>query len=189
MLDKDGNVVHSCRRTACFSHITYNTVPANVTRIVVVQPRANVPYPSHVIERWAREITECGFPITCEPIAADAEEVRFVIELKDYAFKMHLNNTLILVRACFEGNGAIYQIADEYFKLIEKDSVADRFQLLQDAHKSPEVKYVSHNHVVTHKDNGHNVSRELFFKRIAKGKGVYDKDAYVAMSAMWRGEA
>lgn len=94
---------------------------------------------------------------------------RFEIKLGDYTYKSHLVSGLMLVRCLTES--LICKVPGIYFEMVDKNPNLDKFQALQDAHKSlgshdwyDSNRRHNTNHMITHKDNGPNVTKEKLFK-------------------------
>jgi hypothetical protein len=109
--------------------------------------------------------------------------------LSKFNYKSEAMITLFLIRNLHE-RGVRYMV-DYYFKLLHENPKADKFEVLQNAHKMVNIQYndneySSTNHMVTHSQNGNNVTRKQLNANIAKTKaGVYGE--YDSMSVLWRG--
>lgn len=177
------------RNTACFSALTYETIPKAAATVIVIHPRDRIPYDKATIQRWIEVISDLGFPCSVAPGTASGN-ARFTIDLKQYRWKMHLTCVLMLIRVLYEtGLAAIPGI---FFELLDADPRADLFDLMQTAHKVREgythSTYGNTNHCVTYDSNGSNVTRDELFARIeATDKPLYGS-SYACCDDLWNGD-
>jgi len=180
---------------ACFSPITYEKLPEEAVRIVVTHPLALIPYSKEIIERYIKDLNEFGFPVSLD---LTSDSARFIIDLKNYEYKIHLNSTLQLIRALYEK--FICFVPEFYFSLIELSgradslSCAEKFDIFQEAHSktSSSASQIggipNSNHMVTYRGNFKSpISFEKLMNKIkATGMKVYDKYGfYNSLSGCW----
>ena len=183
LLDKDGRVIKEQRNDACFSTITYYTIPAETVTILIYHAKDAVPYSVENIERWIKEINELGFPCSFEVTLTN--DYHFTIKVADYVYKTHLVSTLMFIRCLYE-TGIAY-IPERYFQLLDEKPDRDKFEAIQIAHKTA-PEYFNWNHTVTSKENGSdNVTKDVLWGRYAAdGYKVLDgaSGEYKRMSQM-----
>ncbi len=174
---------------ACFSSITYGLLPTDARKILIYRPLAQIPYALPTIRRWIKELNALGFPCRARK-AKEPNVMHFIIDLKHYVHKLHINSTLQLIRCLFE-RGICY-VPEYYFA----DSQDDRFLALQQAHYSLAANTANFgdypgnsNHTVTW-NGAKPVTKDQLFARIAATKiGTYEKANYGRpyLSAVWNG--
>lgn len=174
---------------ACFSTVTYSLIPKTAKKIVFYRDISTIPYSYEIIERWVSELNKLGFPCSVNYLS-EYNFVFFIVELKDYIHKTHINCTLQLLRCLTETS--ICYVPELYFGLIEKDTTLDPFVALQDAHRMlsdfSATSYFNNNHTITHKTNGINVSKEQLFKNIAaRNTGIYETGNF-HIHSLWAGQ-
>lgn len=120
-----------------------------------------------------------------ESKADDRNYYHFDIRFADFEYKSHFVSTLMFVR-CLTESG-ICKIPEIYFQLMDKNPNADKFDMLQTAHKKEH--YGNINHMATHIQNGSNVSKETLLARYqACGVKVREHKGYnIGQSDKWNG--
>jgi hypothetical protein len=202
VLDKDGRELDKKAGWACFSSLTYDSIPRNIDRIVVTRGANELPYDQAAIVLWINDLTALGFPV--EVSFPNGGPVTFTLHLKDYDRKVHLSSALSLVRCLWEQT--ICLVPDVYLTRIKKaSSLTAKWKILQDSHraikdmKRPPGHYGANtNHMVTYAGNGENISRAAFWDKVKGTKpSVYDKNregygnggsdnTYVSVDGTWR---
>ena len=173
---------------ACFSGLTYSAIPKQAHTIHIWHSIKQVPYPTKIISKWIREINELGFP--CYRGKTTERYYHFIIKLADYKYKAHLVSTLMLIRALYET--CICHIPNTYFKLIGRKPKANKFDVLQTAHKTKSKSKArwgmgpNTNHMITYARNGGNITKATLFRRYKESASLYNKD-YTSQHSKWRG--
>lgn len=121
----------------------------------------------------------------------------FEVSLKDFEYKSHFISTLMLVRCLTES--IICKVPEIYFKMIDENPRADKFDTMQTAHKKLGTyghndSYHNTNHMITYDGNGSNTTREKLWARYKKcGFKVMDGDTRLShridQSEKWNGES
>jgi len=140
-------------------------------------------------EKWANEsvkkdlsdlaltIRRHGSPAPVDP----NQYYNFYVHLKYYVNKSHVFSTLSLIRALSESY--MSTIPEIYFETMDKNPNADKFQALQDAHKTGRTS--GHSHAVTYNGNGSNVSHKKLMDRFKEKADIYN--SRLAIHAAWKG--
>lgn len=104
----------------------------------------------------------------------------FYVHLKDYANKSHLFSTLQLMRVLYEMS--LNLIPEQFFTRVEKDPSTDKFQLLQDLHKSSN----GYSHAITYNGNGKNITRDFLMERFKVKEDFHTAPLHIYKS--WNGD-
>lgn len=215
LLDAVGNVNNEYNFAACFANISQATIPPEVDAILIHHKKELIPYNTESITRWINDINEIGFPcsyishsdqnkdsvarsfdkrLLCyENILSKLTNCHcFFVKLDEYENKPHLVSTLMLIRALYERG--ICKVPDLYMQLMDNEPAADKLEILQVAHKTPQTyeDYANSNHMVTFRGNGNNVKKETLFGRFkACNFGVKQRDpgysARISYAKQWEG--
>jgi hypothetical protein len=112
------------------------------------------------------------------------EHYYFEVKLKDFVHKSHFISTLMLIR-CLTETG-VCETPNIYFQLMDKDPSADKFDIMQTAHKN---SYGNINHKITYSGNGNNVKKEVLWARYeADGVGPLEHKGHnLGQSEKWIG--
>lgn len=190
LLDKAGGEINSYSNYACYSPVTYAAIPKECVTIECFHPLNQIPYDMDAIKRWIDEINLLGFPCHIVDKKTNKTTLTVALDLKDYRRKMHVNCALQLVRCLIESG--IFHVPDLYLSKIDKlvvkmdkDDRAERFLMLQDAHR--EIRgYANTNHMCTYASNGDgNVDRQEFFNRLEKYSAETYSGTVIGLSALW----
>jgi hypothetical protein len=182
-LDKKGKVTKEVKDYACFSPLTYDSIPIDVEKIVVFKELSGIPYDKNVIINWTKELTKLGFPCSINFTNTDAE---FTLDLKDFRYKMQVSCALQLVRALYE-RGVAYAPEFYFSNIKENDDLEKRFSELQLAHgKASQQPYCNTNHMITYAYNFTKpIKQKVFLKRLEETKtGVYGTQT--GLDILWR---
>jgi len=196
LLDINGNVIKDHSDEICFASILMYPIPKETAIIHIWHNRSTLPYDIEEIERWINDLNEMDFP--CAYIGSNADHYNFQINVCDYEYKSHLMGTLMLLRMLTETG--LCMVPEIYFQMMDADPKADKFDILQTAHKKPR----EHNrfygigntgHMVTFDGNGRNVVKEKLFEQYKYSKysvlhGSDKPGQYIPIqqSAKWNGD-
>lgn len=216
LLDKDGNIINDHKANICFAQITLCPIKKNVATVLIYHENKRMPYKPSTIKRWIADINELDFPcryickedenkqrkyisntITHSFIELAEKTMRgnqtnevedelhlFEIKLNDFKYKSHFISTLMLIRVLFEVG--ICNVPGIYLELMDKDPNADKFDMLQTAHKNTDGNT---NHMITCYANGTNITSKTLWARYKEcGEEVYTAKTHLGQSKKWEGE-
>lgn len=173
LLGNKGEIKRDYPNSACFAPILHNAIDNDAGGVQVYHERTAVPYPIPAIERWINDINELGFPCSFQTPCQDCnpDKYSFNVKFSDYEYKAHLASTLMLIRALYERG--ICRVPEIYFNMLDENPKADKFEVLQNAHKELTNHFDSHdyyaypntNHMITNAGNGKNITKKALFDR------------------------
>lgn len=183
LLDENGKIIKEYPNEACFASITSYGISKKVKTILIYHDKRSVPYSEKSINRWIDDVNEIGFP--CAFIGSNETHYNFQINLCDYKYKVHLFSTLMFIRAIYEQG--ICLIPEIYFQLMDEHPNADKFDMIQTAHKSNAIRLGGYSgansgHMLTYKGNGDNVDSQTLFERFDG-----EIDVYCGKPGQWSG--
>lgn len=179
LLGENNKIIQQHTNAACFGAI-FNKITNKAKTIVVYHQRNMVPYDDNAIGRFIYDLNEMGFPCT-HTIDHKYLKVRF--KLQDYKYKAHILSALTIIRVLWETG--LCGIPETYFQIMDDNPNADKFDVIQTAHKK--IGGMSYGHMITYSNNGINEKRINFFNKCAaSGLKVYDT-GYPQIHQKWNG--
>lgn len=187
-LNEDDKLIYDYHQQGCFSALSYGTIPSEVKKVVVIRRLRCIPYVIEIVRKWVEEISGLGFPCTLMETKQHGEQTcNFVVDLAQYKWKAHFISTLMLIRALYETGIAC--TPERYFTLLEEKPDGDKFEMLQNAHrtisKCKDGVYYNTNHMITYSGNGNNVSFDELLKNFTNtARAIYQSHNY-SMYRLW----
>lgn len=153
----------------------------DLDKVIIYCPKKQIAYKIENIERWITDLNEIGFP--CQFVDSsialaqksfldktikqeyvkmakhildgsenvDTDKYNFEVKLSNYEYKLHYLSTFMLIRCLIEYK--INEIPDMYFSMLDENPKADKFDLIQIAHKQ-DIFGGHSGHMITFHGNG-----------------------------------
>lgn len=158
LIDSKNVVLNDYPGHGCCASV-FNSISKKTHQLVVYQDKTFIPYGDESIIRWVTDINEMGFP--CSLVNGE-KKITVTFNISDYQYKAHLFSGFTLLRTLWDQQG-LCQVIESYFQAMDKEPGADKFDVMQTAHKLN--KCASSHRSITYNGNGHNVTREDFVNK------------------------
>ncbi len=114
----------------------------------------------------------------------------FEVKVDDFKYKAHFVGTLMLLRCLTES--LICKVPEIYFQMMDENPDADKFEVLQNAHKrlgeyGHNDSWHNTNHMVTYEGNGANITKQKLWARYEKCGLKVLGDGSSRQSDKWNG--